>query len=279
MGAKNLNLWISYICEQSVPVMKTTVQSILNICNNEQATCKDLADTIMKDPAFASRVIRIANCLYYNRTTTPIKDIRQAVLLVGFDKILAISLTVSIVDSLVNNNTMCHIKRLMMSSLQTALLSTAIAKTLKLHRPDDLFIAGLFYNFGEIAFWSLTGVSGDDIATQLEDMSINLPSEEAQQELLGVTFNELTIGLATRWQLSPILRMALLEPNIHDPYVQCLSQSHAVILEFGNNNYSLQGLQSLANWMKQPVGLVAELVQSHFEKAAELSSYYLPRAT
>jgi len=279
MAAKNLNLWINYICEQSIPVMRTTVQSILNLCNNENATSKELADTIIKDPTFAARVIRIANCLYYNRTSTPINDIRQAVLLIGFDKILAICLTVSIVDSLVNNNTMCHIKRLMMRSLQTALLSTSIARKMKMQHPDDLFVAGLFYNFGEIAFWSLTGPSGDDIASQLDSISINAPSEEAQIELLGVTFKELTIGLTTRWHLSPILRLALLEPQVHDPHVQCLSQCHDVILEFGNTNYSLQGLHKLARWMKQPVGAVAELVQCHYETAAELASYYLPRSS
>jgi len=277
MGTKNLNLWVQYICNQSVPVMRNTVRSILDLCNNDNATCKELADTIMKDPAFTARVIQIANCLYYNRTNTTVVDIRQAVLYIGFDKILAICLTVSIVDTLVNNNTMRHITKIMRRSLQTALLSKSIAEKLGLSHPDDLFIAGLLYDFGELAFWSLSGPSGDDIANQLDSMS--LPDEDAQRQLLGVSFNELTIGLTTRWHLSPLLRLALLEPQILDPYVQCLIKSHKIALEYNEDNVSLKGLHMLANWMKLTVEDTAELVKSQYEKSLELSKYYIVSST
>jgi HD-like signal output (HDOD) protein len=255
--------------------MRNTVQSILAICSNEKATSKELADTIIKDPTFTIRVIRIANCLYYKRTSAPIMDIRQAVLLIGFDKILAICLTVSIVDKLVNNNTLRHIRKLMKCSLQTALLAKSIAENIGLPHPDDLFIAGLLHDIGEIAFWSLSGQSGDEIANKLAN--IPLPDDAAQRELLGITFKELTIGITTRWRLCPILRLALIEPNILDPYVQCLIQSHNIALEYGNNNASNIRLHELSKTMKLSIEDTAALVKEQYIKSLELSECYLSR--
>ena len=274
MHAENLDLWTNYICSQSVPILNNSVQSILRICTDEHATCKQLADTIIRDPSVTARVLRIANSPYYNRSSTPLSDIRQAVLIIGFEKILSISLTVAIVDTLVKKDTMNHIVTLMIHSFQTAMLAKTVADILNLQHNDDIYVAGLLYDFGEIVFWSLSGTSGEAIHQQLENT--HLPADMAQRELLGVTFDELTAELSSKWHLSPLLKTALLHPNRKDAYIECLVLSHTLIksVDVEEEKYR-QSLKQLAQLLKWSCQDTEDLVHQQYMETTKLSYYYL----
>jgi len=73
--AINLTNWVKYIGTQTIPVFNDTVQSVLNLTLDEKSTCKQLANTILKNAALTTRVLRVANSPYYNRCNTHITDI------------------------------------------------------------------------------------------------------------------------------------------------------------------------------------------------------------
>jgi HD-like signal output (HDOD) protein len=277
MIAKNLELWVEYLCDQPIPVFHHTVQSILALCNDDNTTCKQLADTILRDPAFTARVLSIANSSYYNRAATPLTDIRQAVLLIGFERILGICLTVSILDTLVNKSTLRHIVDLLIRAVQTAQLARAVAEQCSLPKPEEVFVAGLLHDFGEIAFWSLTGPSGQDIIKRLE--YTRLPARRAQREILGVTFDEITLGLNKKWKLSPLLAHVLLYPHGNDPQIQCVARSRAVIEALGHPDHQWRHeLAALAKYTSLGIHECEALVMQQCMDAAQLTRQYFQAA-
>lgn len=276
-NTKNLELWVQYLCAQPIPVFHHTVQSILLLCNDEDTTCKQLADTILRDPAFTAQVLAIANSPCYNRSATALTDIRQAVLRIGFEKILGICLTVSILDTIVNKSTLRHIADLLLRAIQTAQLARAVAEHCGLPRPEEIFIAGLLRDFGEIAFWSLSGPSGHDIGRRME--YTRLPDTRAQREILGVTFDEITLGLNTKWQLSPLLTSVLLCPHSSDPLIQCITRSRSVIEALGHADQQYQReLDALSKFTMLAVSDCEALVIQQCIDAVQLTDCYFQAA-
>jgi len=129
--ASDLKNWVKYIGTQTIPVFNETVQSVLNLSMDEKSSCKQLADTILQDAALTSRVIRVANSPYYNRCHTQFTNIRRIVLLIGFKKITEICLTLSILDSIVDNKTRRHVYAISIKSYHAAIQARAIAEVFK----------------------------------------------------------------------------------------------------------------------------------------------------
>ena len=235
----NLNNWVKYIGTQTIPVFNSTVQAVLNLTMDEKSSCKQLADTILQDAALTTRVLRVANSPYYNRNNTRFTNIRRIVLLIGFKKISEICLTLAILDSLVDKNTRNHVHTVTSKSFHAAIQARSIAEIYNLADPDMVYMAALLYNIGEIAFWSLTGKSGKLISDLLNRDNVN--NEEAQENILGTTFRKLSLGLASEWQLSDLLKKALTEPTSKDPKVKSILYGHMIaesIIE-KKSNYKL----------------------------------------
>ena len=216
----DLKNWVKYIGNQTIPVFNETIQAVLSLTMDEKSSCKQLAETILKDAALTSRVIRVANSPYYNHHENQLTDIRRIVLLIGFKKISEICLTLSILDSIVDNTTRKHVYAVSMKSFHAAIHARSIAELYGLKDKDMIYMSTLLYNIGEIAFWSLSGKSGRLISDLLKQAGIN--HEQAEKNILGITFRELSFGLVSEWKLSGLLKRALLNPASSDINIKCI---------------------------------------------------------
>lgn len=224
--ASDLKNWVKYIGTQSIPVFNDTIQSVLRLTMDEKSSSKQLADTILQDAAITSRVIRVANSPYYNRCHTQFTNIRRIVLLIGFKKISEICLTLSILDSIVDNKARRHIYDISMKSFHAAIQARSLAELYKSRDPDMVYMSSLLFNIGEIAFWSLTGKSGRLISDLLKHRGVK--NEQTERDILGITFRELSLGLVSEWKLSDLLQRALATPTLEEVNVKCISYANTI---------------------------------------------------
>lgn len=208
--ANNLTNWVKYIGTQTIPVFNKTIQTVLSLTMDDKSSCKQLAETILQNPALTSRILRVANSPYYNRCNNHFSDIRRIVLYIGFKKISEICLTMSILDTIVDNKTRNHVYAVSIKSFHAAIQARSIAESFKLKDSETVYMSALLYNIGEIAFWSLTGKSGRLISDLLRQPGIK--QEQAEKDILGITFRELSLGLASDWKLLDLLKKSLANP-------------------------------------------------------------------
>jgi len=97
----------------------------------------------------------------------------------------------------VDNKTRKHVHSVSTRSFHAAIQARSIAQLYKLKDPDMVYMSTLLYNIGEIAFWSLTGKSGQLISDLLKKTGVE--NEQAEKDILGITFRELSFGLISEW--------------------------------------------------------------------------------
>jgi hypothetical protein len=264
--ASNISLWVDYIGDQSVPLLKGTVDTLLGTANDEYVTCKDLVDTLIRDTALPRRIINIANSAYYNHTQLPIHDIRRSVLVIGFDKIYEICLTSAIIETLIRRAACRRVYELMLQSFCAAVYAQALATKLALRDSDELFVSALLWNYGEIAFWSLSGPAAEEIAERLRDAGST--EEEAQRQLLGVTFAELTTDLCKKWNLTNLLSSSRGQVPGLDKRIECIALGHE-LAKLKVDVFALKTkcelIQEVAHFTKQnyfeTIAFVADIMQ------------------
>lgn len=270
---KNLNNWVKYIGNQSVPVFNSTIQSVIRLTMDDKSSCKQLAEIILQDASLTSRVIRVANSPYYNRCNAESDDIRRIILLIGFNRISEICLTLSILDSLTDIRTREVIYKVISKSFHAAIQARSIAEIYNIKKPDKIYLAALLSNIGEISFWSLSGKAGRLISDLLNNGYIS--AEKAQEKILGTTFRELSLGLASEWHFSELLKRSLSNPNSCDIEVKAIQYGYEIAESIVNKNADFDSVsEKIAMETKKSINDIREIINNNILLADDTYSYY-----
>jgi hypothetical protein len=99
----------------------------------------------------------------------------------------------------------------MSNSFYAGLLAKMMVPDYSDDTQEEVYLAAMMYRIGETAFWSTGGKPTEKLIK-----AIGLPQDEFaifSEKELGVSFNELSIGLAQTWNLGELLTKALDNPK------------------------------------------------------------------
>ena len=97
-----LQAWIDRLNQSELPALAAVVQDLQRLTEQEHASVQQLADVLLRDAALTSKVLRVGNSSYYNPSQETIKTISRAIVMIGFDNVRLISLSVSLIDGLLD---------------------------------------------------------------------------------------------------------------------------------------------------------------------------------
>jgi len=177
---------------------------VLSIAEDERSTAGDLEEVIMRDQALSVKILKVANSAYYGIPRT-VETVSRATVLLGFQTVVGLALTVSVYDTLWGAGKGHYLDRreLWKHSLGVA----TAARILSLNRNSKEaavgFTAGMLHDIGKTIFDShLSEEYAKVVETcQREQVQIYL----VETKLLGINHAELGHKVARRWQLPEIL--------------------------------------------------------------------------
>lgn len=225
-----LDDWLRRLQREDLPVLGDTVQALCNTAQDHGSSATDLAQVILRDAALTSDVIRIANSVYFNPAGVRISTVSRAVIVLGFDAVRAMGLSLTVIDTLVRGDQHSRVRQVFRSSLHAAVEARAMAEALGDPAPEEVLIAALLYRIGELAFWSL---AEDDTARDLDEALAGSAGSaaEIERETLGFALRELSRALARDWRLGDLLSGALRPGAPRDARARLTRGAHAVVAD------------------------------------------------
>lgn len=269
MGAvcHGLQSWIERFNQAELPALAAVVLDLHRLAQHEKSSVQQLADVLLRDASLTSKVLRIANSVYYNPSQEPIRTISRAIVLIGFDNVRQIGTTVSLIDGLLGGAPRTQLQELLARSFHAAVQARNMAAYVLSRQDEEIFIAALLSHLGELAFWGCGGEQVDRLASLLAQPGVD--SEEAVQEVLGTSFRQLTQGLVKSWNLGDILSLANNSANRHDPAVRAVNLG-ARISEAALQGWESQEMEKLVAEMAGFTGIsVEEAMQQVLASADE----------
>ncbi|MDZ7805200.1 HDOD domain-containing protein [Thiohalophilus sp.] len=224
-----LKHWIHLIEQQELPIFRYTINAINDVVSDEDSSTARLAQVILQDASLTARILRIANSTTYNPTGSPINTVSRAIVFIGFNMVRDLSLTLAVIEALLNRQGQTHVFQLMARAFHAAVQARAIAVQRGDDAPEEVFIAALLYPLGEMAFWCVTGKEGEEILGLIENEGLS--PKVAQKQVLGFTFEQLTVALTQDWHLSDLLHSAINNPTLKNPRVRDINDSHRLSAE------------------------------------------------
>lgn len=95
-----LQSWIDRLNQAELPALASVVQDLHRLSQAEKASVQQLADLLLRDASLTAKVLRVGNSVYYNPSQESIRTISRAIVLIGFDNVRLIGMSVSLIDSL-----------------------------------------------------------------------------------------------------------------------------------------------------------------------------------
>lgn len=286
MSEENLNetnpaidKWIKRLTDSQMPIFGRTVQEIVSVSEKETSSALHLGQVVLKDASMTARILKLANSVHYNTSGRKFSTISQCIMMLGFDAVRGMSLTVSLIDSLVQGIHRDRLIKQMARSLHASAQAQEIARQAGDPKHEEVFIATLLYHIGDLAFWCFGDNTGEELNQALKKSKA--PAAEVEREVLGFTMNELSQGIAQAWGLSDLLQQALKTPDDMSIANQAITLSHqlAEAVEKGWESDSVGEItKSISKLTGRSSKVTSEQLHQQAQKAAETTAYYGAKA-
>jgi HD-like signal output (HDOD) protein len=161
----------------------------------------DLADLVEKHVAVMAKVIAAANSFGYNPTGLEIATVRQAIQVIGFDRIRTLVTSLVLVRHAVNQQESAEQRNTAILALCSGLVAQALADDRALADPEQAFVAASLRHLGKLL---ITSYLYRDFKT-ITALSAKMPEREAYLQILGITPLALAHEILSRANLPPVI--------------------------------------------------------------------------
>jgi HD-like signal output (HDOD) protein len=182
-----------------LPALPAHAYEVVELVDNPKSSAAQLSKTISADPALSAKVLRMANSPYYG-FQKKISTIDFAIIVLGFDTLKEIVISISLMSALQNNqDKQLDLDVFWDHSLSSAILARKLARETGYRLPSEAFMAGLLHDLGILVIHKY--FHADYMKIQALIREADMPPLRAEESILGVTHADVGRWLAERWNL------------------------------------------------------------------------------
>jgi len=188
-----------------IPTLPSIATTIMEKTLDAKINARQIAQMVEKDQALAIKVLRVANSPFYRRIKE-ISTIRGAVVLLGFNVLKSIVLSISVIN-LFNEKEkrVLDFYKFWQHSIACAVCAKSIANKVSPESAEDAFMAGLLHDLGKVVSDQLICTKGE-YAQVLDVMNrANSNIIQVEQDIVGIDHATLGKHLMEKWNLPSLL--------------------------------------------------------------------------
>ncbi len=179
------------------PALSESVSTINRITASDRESIANLSGSILKDFSLTNKILRLVNSVYYRQAGGGnISTISRAVLVLGFDALRNIAITVMLFEHLRNKANANHLKEEFLRANLAGILARDIGEKSSLRELEQVFICSMFHNLGRLLSQFYFPDESEEIRRLIEQEHAE---EAAAIQVLGISFEDLGVGIAQTW--------------------------------------------------------------------------------
>jgi serine/threonine protein kinase len=187
------------------PALSEAVGAINRITTSENQSISEVSNTILKDFSLTNKILRMVNSAYYQQAGGGnISTVSRAVVVLGLDAVRSIAITVMLFDHLQNKENASQLKDEFLRANLAGVLAKDIAGKVSARADiEQVFICSMFHNLGRLLSQYYFPEESAEIRRLL--LQKNSSEEAAALQVLGISFEELGVGIAQAWGFPKLL--------------------------------------------------------------------------
>ncbi len=187
---------------EKMPSLSTTVGKVMEICSRTDASPNELNKVISLDPVLAGQVLKLINSAYYS-LVNKVTSLTRAITMLGMNTVKNMALSTAIIRTVAGakKSRALPTTKFWAHSIGVGVSAKLLGevKGIPVMEREELFIAGLLHDLGKVPF-------GDDYIEALNIAKFEqLPLNEVELDVMGISHQEVGLMIADKWKLNDII--------------------------------------------------------------------------
>jgi len=189
------------------PALSTTMDTINHSAASETERVTQLSNSILKDFALTNKLLKLVNSASYSQYGGSISTVSRAVVIMGFDNVRNVAVTLMLFEHLQNKSQAARLKDEILATYYSGLLARELARKAGVRHAEEAFICAMFHKLGRLlaAFY----FHEEYLEIQKRCKNAGLDEEQAAAQVLGISFEELGCGVAKAWHFPERINVTL----------------------------------------------------------------------
>lgn len=179
------------------PAMSGIINEINKIVESDSEGSSKLAQVILQDYSLTNKLLKLVNTVAYSQYGGKINTISKAVSILGVEPVRNIAMSLIVMDFLQNKSQAQELKDVVISSFFSGIVAVQLSPWKNAQEIEEAMICSMFFNLGRMLAKFYLFDECEEISRVMEEQGID--EEKAAKEVLGISYNELGIGIAKSW--------------------------------------------------------------------------------
>ncbi|MDN3923086.1 serine/threonine protein kinase [Roseateles violae] len=206
------------------PAMSEAVGRIQRLTHSESESISGLSNEILKDVALTHKLLRLVNTVQFSHAGGgSISTVSRAVALVGFAGIRNLALSLILLERMENKAHAQQLREEFLRSLMAASLARELCTNPR--ENEEAFLCAMFHNLGraltEFYFpeeaQQIRRITRPERAASGDKPAPPLSEAAASAQVLGMSYEQLGLGVAKQWGLPQSLQRSMCRPEGEPP--------------------------------------------------------------
>ncbi len=190
------------------PALTESVVAINRIAASESETIGTLSSLILRDFSLTNKLLRLVNAVHFRSAGGgEISTISRAVIVLGFDAVRNIAVTVLLFEHLQNKDHATELREEFLRACLAGLFARDLAAHLRLRDLEQAYICAVFHNLGRLLCQYYFPQESEDMRRVMHNSGCR--EDHAAQKVLGISLEDLGIALARSWGFPAVIQHSM----------------------------------------------------------------------
>ena len=181
------------------PALAATISAVNRAASSDREPVAVLCNSILKDFALTGRLLKIVNASNLNQFGGSISTVSRAISILGYDTVRNVSMSLLLFEHMHDRSNAIALKDQVVAVYFSGLLARQLCDKAELRDAEQAFICAMFHRLGKLLATFYLFDEAQIVERNIQNRGWD--EERASREVLGVSYEELGVGVGRAWNL------------------------------------------------------------------------------
>ncbi len=195
------------------PTLSSTISDINRSVASDSDSTRQLTKVILRDVSLTTKLLQVVNSAIYGQYRGRIRTVSKAVLILGFDTVRNVAMELMMLEFTRGRPQEKALQDELIGAFFAGAVSRPLAQRLGIPNNEEAVICTMFQSLGRLLVIFFLYEESRKVR---ELMETGLSEEQAAEKVIGISYRELGIGVARRWNFPDRLLEGMERLPAHD---------------------------------------------------------------
>jgi HD-like signal output (HDOD) protein len=184
------------------PTLSTTISDVNRVVASDSHSAQQITQVILRDVSLTTKLLQLVNSAVYSQFGGRIRTVSRAVLILGCEAVRNAAMTLMMLEFSKGRPQERSLQDELIGAFFAGVLSKVLCGRLGMPNAEEAVICTMCQNLGKLLVTFFLYEESRKVRTLMEG---GMPEEQAAEQVLGISYRKLGLGVARHWNFPPRL--------------------------------------------------------------------------